>query len=163
MATESVTPPHDVPGILPGADFVDCFMIEVREADLDAWTAAQRVLAVPPAWVRALLRVRDRIVRPFGIMTASDIASGQADRCGLFPILAKSPERVVLGLDDRHLDFRVVVDARRIEANETRVLVTTLVKRHNLLGRIYLFAIMPFHKLIVRALLARIARGDSER
>lgn len=137
-------------------------MIEVREPDLDAWTAAQRALSVPPAWVRVLLTVRDGIVRPFGIKTANDIARGRGERCGLFPVLSKTPERVVLGLDDRHLDFRIVVDAHRMGANETRVLVTTLVKRHNLFGRSYLFAIMPFHKRIVRALLARIAHGDAE-
>lgn len=162
MAIVSVTPPDDVQGILSGADFADCFRVEAREPDLDAWTAAQRALAVPPVWVRGLLTVRDRIVRPFGIKTAGDIARGHGERCGLFPILTKTPERVILGLDDRHLDFRIVVDAHRMDANWTRVLVATLVKRHNLLGRAYLFAIMPFHKLIVRALLARIAHGDVE-
>ena len=150
-------------GILPGADFADCFVIEAKETDLDAWTAAQRVLAVPPAWIRGLLSVRDRMVSPFGVKTAHDIAREHGERCGLFPILSKTPGRVILGLDDRHLDFRVVVDAHRTDANETRVSVATLVKRHNLYGRVYLFAIMPFHKLIVRTLLARIAHSNFER
>lgn len=157
MAIASVTPPDDVRGILSGANFADCFVIEAKETDLNAWTAAQQMLAVPPAWIRGLLSVRDRMVSPFGVKTANDIARDHGERCGLFPILSKTPERVILGLDDRHLDFRIVIDAHRIDANAVRILVTTLVKRHNLFGRAYLFAIMPFHKLIVRALLARVA------
>lgn len=162
MAIASVTPPDDIKRILPGADFADCFTIEAMGSDLDAWTAAEQMLAVPPAWVRVLLMVRDGIVRFFGIKTANDLARGHGERCGLFPILSKTSERVILGLDDRHLDFRIVVDAHRIDADAARVLVTTLVKRHNLFGRAYLFAIMPFHKLIVRALLARIVCRDGE-
>ena len=37
------------------------------------------------------------------------------------------------------------------------VTATTLVLTHNLLGRAYLAIIMPFHRLIVRALLRQVA------
>ncbi len=36
------------------------------------------------------------------------------------------------------------------------VTVTTFVKTHNLLGRAYLAAVMPFHKIIVPAMLGRV-------
>jgi len=38
-----------------------------------------------------------------------------------------------------------------------RVTATTLVLTHNLLGRSYLAIILPFHRLIVRTLLRRVA------
>jgi hypothetical protein len=38
------------------------------------------------------------------------------------------------------------------------VTATTVVLTHNLLGRVYLAIILPFHRLIVRAMLRQIAR-----
>jgi hypothetical protein len=156
MAPTSVAPPPDLDGILPGDDFADAFALDAKEANLDALVAARRAMEHMPAWVGGLLSIRDRIVKPFGLETTNDLARRPVERCGIFPILSATPQRVVLGLDDRHLDFRIVVDAVPAQSG-TRVVVTTLVKRHNLLGRVYLASIMPFHKLIVPTLLARVA------
>jgi hypothetical protein len=38
-----------------------------------------------------------------------------------------------------------------------RVTATTLVLTHNLLGRVYLAIILPFHRLIVRSMLRQVA------
>jgi hypothetical protein len=38
-----------------------------------------------------------------------------------------------------------------------QVTATTLVRTHNLLGRSYLAIILPFHKLIARAMLRQVA------
>ncbi|MDX2203940.1 MAG: DUF2867 domain-containing protein [Hyphomicrobiaceae bacterium] len=152
-----VAPPADLGDILPGADFADAFALDAKEADLDALGAARRALEPMPPWIAGLLRMRDRIVRPLGLETVADLARTPGARCGIFPILSATPQRVVLGLDDRHLDFRIVIDTSACAPGGTHVTVTTLVKRHNLLGRAYLASIMPFHKLIVPSLLARVA------
>ncbi len=60
------------------------------------------------------------------------------------------------GLDDKHLDFRVVIDVAGT-ADQQRVTATTLVLTHNLLGRAYLTIILPFHRLIVRNMLRQVA------
>jgi len=80
------------------------------------------------------------------------IVEENADHIDFFPVLSESDEKIVLGLDDRHLDFRILLE-RQPKANCARYRLTTLVKRHNLFGRIYLFLITPFHKLIVRSVL----------
>jgi Protein of unknown function (DUF2867) len=38
------------------------------------------------------------------------------------------------------------------------VIATTLVRTHNWVGRAYLAVIMPFHRVIVRTMLAQAAR-----
>jgi Protein of unknown function (DUF2867) len=38
------------------------------------------------------------------------------------------------------------------------VTATTMVRTHNWVGRAYLFFIMPFHRVIVRTMLAQAAR-----
>jgi hypothetical protein len=39
-----------------------------------------------------------------------------------------------------------------------QVIATTVVHCHNLLGRLYILAIAPFHRLVVRSALQRAAR-----
>ena len=71
-------------------------------------------------------------------------------------MLSETPERLVAGFDDHHLDFRVVVDvAASGEGQE--VTATTLVRTNNWLGRAYLAIILPFHRLVVRSLLRQVA------
>jgi hypothetical protein len=81
---------------------------------------------------------------------------------GIFPILSETPERMVAGFDDHHLDFRVVVDVA--PANGGRdVTTTTLVLTHNWLGRAYLAVIMPFHRLIAKTLLRQVCLTPAPR
>jgi hypothetical protein len=75
---------------------------------------------------------------------------------GLFPIVSETPDRLVAGFNDKHLDFRVVVDVAASGAARN-VTATTLVKTHNWLGRTYLAIILPFHRLVVRSLLRQVA------
>ena len=70
-------------------------------------------------------------------------------------MVSESPERLVAGLNDSHLDFRLVVDVAGAAGSQS-VTATTLVLTHNLLGRVYLALIMPFHRLIVRSMLRRL-------
>ena len=78
------------------------------------------------------------------------------DSIGIFPVISETPDRLVAGLDDKHLDFRIVVDVASSGQGQD-VTATTLVRTRNLLGRVYLATIMPFHRLIVRALLRQVA------
>jgi hypothetical protein len=72
-------------------------------------------------------------------------------------VVSSSSERVVLGFDDTHLNFRLVVDVKALNETTRRVTATTLVHRNNIFGRLYLAAVMPFHKLIVPTMLARLS------
>ena len=60
------------------------------------------------------------------------------------------------GFNDKHLDFRLVVDVAAAGATRN-VTATTLVLTHNWLGRAYLALILPFHRLIVPAMLRKVA------
>lgn len=108
-----------------------------------------------PRWVGLLLSLRNRIVGLFGLKSAElGIAEGQT--IGAFPVVSARDDQVVLGFDDSHLNFRIVLDVTAAGAQARKIAITTLVERRNLFGRIYIFVITPFHKLIVRTLLARM-------
>jgi Protein of unknown function (DUF2867) len=139
---------------LTGAQFIDAYRIEIGGNPLDAREAAQRMFARTPRWIDALLKLRNLIVTPLGLKTSG--AGEAAAMVGIFPIVSETPERLVAGFNDSHLDFRVVVDVVPAGAGQ-QVTATTLVRTHNRLGRAYLATIMPFHRLVVRAMLRQVA------
>ena len=66
---------------------------------------------------------------------------------------AAYPFTAVVGLDDTHLDFRIVVS---VEPGQVRCV--TVVRRHNALGRVYFAVVGPFHRRLVPSLLTRAAQ-----
>ncbi|UWU92408.1 DUF2867 domain-containing protein [Bradyrhizobium sp. CB1015] len=150
-----VTPNVDADAVLAGAQFIDAFRVEIGAATVDAREACTRMVLHGPRWIDVLLRLRNILVRPFGLKTSGEGAPAPRGMIGLFPVLSETPEQLVAGFDDSHLDFRIVVDVSGNAASR-RVTSTTLVRTHNLLGRTYLALIMPFHKLVVRNMMGRI-------
>jgi hypothetical protein len=150
----AVAPPADTMPLLAGAQFSDAFSITVTE-DIDARHAAERMMTRASPWVDALLVLRNIIVAPFGLKDGKHNGSN-SDIIGIFPVVSQTPNRLVAGFDDKHLDFRVVVDVSAAKPGRS-VTATTLVMTHNLLGRVYLAIIMPFHKLVVKSMLRRVA------
>jgi Protein of unknown function (DUF2867) len=150
-----VTPEVDAGAVLAGAQFIDAFRVEIGAAAVNAREACTRMVLHGPRWIDALLRLRNILVTPFGLKTSGEGAPAPGGLIGLFPVLSETPERLVAGFDDSHLDFRIVVDISG-DAASREVTSTTLVRTKNLLGRIYLTLIMPFHKLVVRSMMGRI-------
>ncbi|MBA70773.1 MAG: hypothetical protein CML30_18050 [Rhizobiales bacterium] len=149
---------------LPGADWADRYEVVVPCAKMSAETAARRLFTRMPRWARQLLALRNVLVAPLGLKGASE-ENGPAPgdrRIGIFPIVSNKADEIVLGFDDRHLDFRVVVDTSSPEEETTRVGLQTVIRRHNFAGRAYLALIMPFHKAIVSASLRHLAENASD-
>jgi Protein of unknown function (DUF2867) len=159
MKVQEVTPDSNTSPLLAGAQFADAFRIDVEGTGLNARHAIV-LMTRPTGWIDALTGLRNLLMAPFGLKTSGETEVPRRETIGLFPILTESPERLVAGFNDKHLDFRLVVDvaARGTDsASGQQVTATTLVKTHNLFGRIYLATILPFHRLIVPTLLRKIA------
>jgi hypothetical protein len=156
MTVREIKPAADTHAVLTGAQFADAFCIEVADRDLNARRAAERMMARQPRWAEALLSLRNLLVTPLGLKTSGATPGAPRDMIGIFPVVSETPERLVAGFNDRHLDFRVVVDVTA-RVGVRQVTATTLVRTHNWLGRTYLAIITPFHRLIVPALLRQLA------
>lgn len=126
----------------PG-DFLDCYSVA---STLTPRQAATRGLALP-GWAAALLRLRNTLVRPFGLKTGT--AEGP-----IFPTCLETDDEIILGTDDRHLNFRIGL--YRLDG---RIFMSTWVHPHNFWGRAYLRLVMPFHILISRGAVARMGTG----
>mgnify|MGYP000058508853 CR=1 FL=1 len=131
--------------VSPG-DFIDGY---AAESPLSPKEAMQSALSLP-GWAQALLSLRNRLVRPFGLKTE---VSGTGTSA-IFPVTYEDATEVILGTDDSHLNFRIC-----LHREAGRIHMATWVHCNNLLGRLYLGAVMPFHVLIVRDGMRRIARA----
>ncbi|KAA3500054.1 DUF2867 domain-containing protein [Rhizobium rhizogenes] len=138
---------RDSEDILPGADWWDRFQGEMVTPESSSLNVSRLLLDHPPAWISSLMALRNRIVSLFGLRTV-ELAAG--DSAGGFPVLSSTADRTVLGFDDSHLDFRIVVDLEQ-EMDRQVVTVTTIVRRKNRFGSLYLFMVGPFHRRIVPA------------
>ena len=134
-------------GYVEPGDFVDCYRCK---SQMDVDTAAARTMAFP-GWVDWLLRVRNVVVRPFGLSAALP----KGDTIGHFPIDQRNDNEVILGFDDSHLNFRISV-----LVDGTHAYAATWVHRNNALGRAYLAVIMPFHIVIMRTAIGQVASAS---
>ncbi len=165
-----VPPESAIRAVYAHHELADAFRIGLPAGtSTDPVELARFVFGNEATWVRVLLRVRDRIVSFVGLKTSRELREKgphRESRIGIFKVYAKSSNEVLMGEDDRHLDFRVSV-LRQIEgggaaqsgASEASLTVSTVVSCHNRLGRIYILCIAPFHRLVVRSYLQRAARA----
>ncbi len=99
--------------------------------------------------LRLLLQGRDRLARLVGLKPAARPAGE------LFPIITLLHDLIVMGLNDRHLDFRLLLSRQ-----DDHIVVTTLVKRHNALGTAYFIFVRPAHQALVPRLLDSATSRD---
>jgi hypothetical protein len=146
-----------------GADLLDAFAIRLPAgASDDLEVLARAGFERPAGWIRALTRARDVVMATVGVKSSRAVGLAAAARgpvIGFFPVLSKSATELVVGEDDRHLDFRVAMQLRTDAANGRELVAGTVVHCHNRLGRTYLATIAPFHRVIVRASLERAVRA----
>jgi hypothetical protein len=108
-----------------------------------------------PKWANMLMKIRHHIVRPFGLKTGKEIDAK------IFPVIYQTEDEIVMGIDDKHLNFRVSI---LIDKTKTYIYTTTIVQYNNTLGKVYFFFIKPFHKLIVgSAMRKQMNRPAAER
>lgn len=155
------TPPSEsvIASWYENANLLDSYSIDLSVSKQSSMRElATRTLVDPPVWQKALIALRDAMVTPFGIKTseAVRISRDRHEQVDFFPVHWEGKDEIVLGTDDRHLDFRLSL-LRRHSPTGTMLIGTTVVHTHNALGLTYLSVIRPFHHIVVRANLARCA------
>lgn len=130
--------------IQPG-DFIDCYACKSTLTARQAGAALVRF----PIWFYPLFALRQILVLPFALKGPAP----SQNRLGMFPIECETPDEIILGFDDTHLNFRISV-----LADGDNVTATTWVQINSRFGRFYLWLIKPFHVLIMKDSIARVAR-----
>lgn len=136
-------------------DFLDCYRATAVPIELGMEEAVRTALNHMPGWVRWLMDIRNRIVGPLGLKAGKHSRKGEAGEDAplemsapseriVFTVRERYENEIILGEDDRHLDFRVSVFRTPVAWY-----VATWVHPHAWYGWLYLYAIMPFHKAIM--------------
>lgn len=110
---------------------------------------------VMPGWVDALFKLRNVIVKPFGLKGGERGGPEifrrvvrEGGSAGLVSVEGKTGNETLIRLSDSHLDAWLSV-----MYDEGWIYAITVVKYHRWLGRAYFFFIKPFHRIIVPAML----------
>lgn len=171
--------PPDNTVILNGWDgevhYADSFQADILNPDkLSVDELAKMILASEsPAWVKMLGRLRDSMVTMFGLKTGMDMdrrpekpgptKNRPGDMIAFFPVIIRQESEVVMGLDDKHLYFRVSVSISNNQRTDLdSVFINTVVQFHNIWGRIYFYLVKPFHKIIVKQSIKRFLNQHKE-
>lgn len=151
---------------LEGADFFDAWAIDAAEPSLSALGQFLKAVRATPRWVDACMGLRNRAVRLVGLKhlgALSDIHPAKpdadhrpGDRVGIFTLFENTPDEVLLGDRDKHLDVVISVHCARPAGGPVRVTVTTVVHTKNRLGRLYMLPVKPMHRLISPSVLRAI-------
>jgi hypothetical protein len=126
-------------------DYCDIYRI-VKSTNDSAEDIAAEIFN-PPKWVNWLMNMRNSIAGVFGLKTNSKTKEGQAI---YFTVIEKNENEIVMGENDKHLNFRVSVF---IDRANTFVYLTTIVHFNNFFGIVYFIPVKPFHKIIVKSML----------
>jgi len=148
--------------------YSDCYStcINRRVSATDAYRA---IFGHTPSWIESLMSVRNKIAAMIGLKnlsgpTLENVANSihqtpyvVGSRAGMFSVISVSEKEVILGDDDKHLNFRisVLIDSD----SKTIVYVSTIVEEHNLAGRVYMLIVKPFHRIIA-PYVVRKAKSD---
>lgn len=126
------------------------------------------VFAHLPWWMKWILIVRNRVATWFGLSAPTteevlhiEVKEGYrvGNKIGLWPIFGLSENELIVGRDNKHLDFRLSV-LKLPEGERASAVFSTVCSVHNRYGKIYLFFIVPFHAWGLQRLIASaIAAG----
>ncbi|MEC4717680.1 DUF2867 domain-containing protein [Noviherbaspirillum sp. CPCC 100848] len=150
----------------PLVNFADAYSLELPAgASTNPEQLARFIFSQLSPWMTALMKIRDALAAGFGLKTIKHLSSlgedANASRVGFFKIYSTDQTEIVLGEGDKHLDFRLslLCSSQSAPNEKRRLTLSTVVRCHNRLGRLYILLIAPFHRLIVRSILGRAARA----
>ena len=110
----SLPPESGIAKAYPSVNLADAYSIELPTGtSTNPELLARFIFSQQSRWISSLLTVRDTVVAGFGLKTAKRLASlgveSKASRVGIFKIYSSSQTEIILGEDDKHLDFRLSV------------------------------------------------------
>ncbi len=148
-------------------DYTDSYQgVSTNAVSLDPVIVAKAFFSSEPEWISWLFSLRNRLVAVVGLKTGGNAGNRQqllakfqgrpGERLGLFEVFDSTGNELVLGENDKHLDFRVSLFIDSPNETQQRLTISTVVAFHNWLGRLYFLAVKPFHKHIVQSMLRAV-------
>ena len=141
-----------------------------KEDKISSKDIGKAFFASAPNWTSQLFELRNKIVSVLGLKTPEKVQNRSElldsftcepnERLGLFKVYSKSENEVILGEDDKHLNFRISLlkEDNLDKEGSKKIVISTTVKFNNWFGRLYFLPVKPFHKLVVPIMLKGIIK-----
>lgn len=147
-------------------DYVDSYRVRIPNGfPHDVASITRAFVSTRIGWIDALVWLRDRLVSI--VQLKSEHSGGNrpitlepGSYAGIFRVYQLAADEILLGEDDRHLDFRISILVQQ-QGNVCWAIISTVVRYNNLLGRLYFLPVRPFHQLIVRAMMQQMFDAPS--
>lgn len=163
-----------------GFDHEDCFAIDVPAGQLPSRDTSRLLARLldsfvgnAPEGVARLMRIRNVLVRPLGLRTSplgcpvsSLLGDAPQQFAGRHPVLAQRVDpdgrraEVLLGADDKHLQFRSCAAVECLANGDVRFSLSTRVRNRNLFGTVYMRLIDRTHRRYVAPAMLRMALAE---
>ena len=135
-------------------DYKDCFIeTMVDKPYMSVKDLFNLIFRQYPQWILWLLKLRDLMVKPFGLKTNKSFED---------MIVEQNKNEIIIGTEDKHLTFHASLFCSDFSNKKQMISISTLVKYENILGRIYFAVIWLFHRIIIAYLFKRAIRKWSE-
>jgi len=170
MKINKIAIPEDslIHGTLNQIHYADCYSVDFQnERVITVEEVARMFFKSIPDWVLFLLDLRNWAVKWFGLKSENArevLARLDSDPIepgkpfGIFQVINKNANEILMGDEDKHLDFRVSIRLNTEGGNEYAASVATIVQFNHFSGRLYFLPVKPFHKLIVRSMMVLLGR-----
>jgi hypothetical protein len=148
--------------LIRNAHFHDSYRVPLTRPELGIVDIFFALFGHTPLWMKLLLIVRNKVARLFGleVPTVGEImkpevrkAYSVGEKIGPWPIFFIGENEIVAGRNNKHMDFRLSV-LKAMDGDAMSVIVSTICTVHNAFGKIYLFFIVPLHRIGVQSLLS---------
>lgn len=154
-------------------DYIDSFVGILNDSQhtLTSTQLGTTFFTSSPEWVGKLFDLRNKIVSLVGLKTAGKMSEKEqqlenfkcevGEQLGLFKVFHKTENEVVMGEDDKHLNFRISLffNSSSLDLNKKELFISTTVEFKNWFGKLYFLPVRPFHKIIVPAMLKSIIQN----
>jgi len=155
-------------------DYLDCFQLITSDKDnfITPSSLGKSFFTSAPKWIQNLFEFREKLAKIVGLKTGKKKAERQkaldafhcepGQQLGLFKVLSKTDNEVILGEDDKHLNFRISITVERLNGDNKKVTLSTWVHFNNFFGKLYFIPVKPFHKLIVPSMMKAMVKESSK-
>ncbi len=151
-------------------DYIDSFsgILNDKQNTLTSTQLGKAFFTSSPEWVGKLFNLRNKIVSLVGLKTSGKMTDREqqlndfncevGEQLGLFKVFHKNENEVVMGEDDKHLNFRISLFFKQkdLETTKKEIIISTTVEFKNWFGKLYFLPVSPFHKIIVPVMLKSI-------
>ena len=150
---------------LKRTDFADAYEVPLARPERQVGEAYVAIFCNAPSWVQGLMNLRGYIAVCLGLTHPFDARNVEpsdqqlfeiGQRVGSFTVQSIHANELIVGDDDKHLNFRISTIKTEREG-VFYITVSTAVEIHNTLGRVYMVVVKPFHQFLAPYLVRRAA------